>query len=185
MKKQFLGFTLSELLVSLTVIGLIAAFAVPKIIGDTSQNQLRVQIKEALNGIEALAVSGFAEERILENNPASLATFLIANIRNVKTRCPVSVSTAPACTPPGATGFSWNLNTFPGVLLNNNRTMISIDTALTGTDTVYIYVYDLSTGTPRQTRFPLIVGEGNATGGQGSLSRRDTINNTDTTWIYQ
>ena len=182
--KRFLGFTLSELLISLGVIGLIAAFSVPKIIGDSGQNQTRVQIREALNAVEGLAVQGFAEERILENNPASLAAFLIANIRNVRTRCAVSVSTAPACTPPGAIGFSWSLNTFPGVLLNNNRTMISIGTALTGTDTVYIYVYDLSTRTPRQTRLPLIVGEGNAAGGPGSLLLRDTINNTDTTWIY-
>ena len=186
--KRFLGFTLSELLVALGVIGLIAAFSIPKILVDTSQNQVRLQIREALNAIEGLAVQGFAEERITANDPASLATYVITNIKNVKRKCPTGIDTLETSCMPTLpdieSSLLWSESRGASVLLNNNRTMISIGRSLTGTDMVYIYVYDLSTGIQRDARFPLIVGEGNAAGGQGSLLRRDTVNNADTTWIY-
>jgi prepilin-type N-terminal cleavage/methylation domain-containing protein len=45
------GFTLSELLVSLSVLGLIAAFAIPSILAGVANNSKKALLKEAFNFI--------------------------------------------------------------------------------------------------------------------------------------
>jgi prepilin-type N-terminal cleavage/methylation domain-containing protein len=212
MKKQFLGFTLSELLVCLGVIGLIAAFTVPKVLADTARTQTRMQLKEALNAIESLAIQGFAEEKIVENNPESLTTYIFNNIKNVKRICANTVR-SQGCAGAAANLHWSNGTTNPGILLNNGSlivfqsspngspvtqayagSVIQTTGASTGEPNtcMYIMVYDtaansgipLSFGT-NTAHLPLVIREGNPRGGPGTLLKDDYIWGINYTWLYQ
>jgi type II secretory pathway pseudopilin PulG len=193
--KRFLGFTLSELLISLGVIALIAAFSVPKIIGDTNRNQTRIQLKEALNTIESLAIQGYAEDEIVEGSPTSMITYIMDNIRNVKRICRNN-SRTEGCA--GATAnLHWSNGATPGILLNNGSllafaTWMDCSEPTVGLTCSYIGVYDanansgipLSFGT-NSTHLPLILREGNPRGGLGTLLKKDYVYTINSTWLYQ
>ena len=209
MKKQFLGFTLTELLVSLTVIGLIAAFAVPKIMTDTTRTQTRMQLKEGLNTIESLVMQGFADGDIVENSTESVTTYVMDHVRNVKRICRTSAR-AEGCAGPTAS-LHWNNGAGPGILLNNGGLILFLSgpggaadfgsTIINGPNAgptgepntcMYIMVYDtaansgipLNMGT-NTAHLPLVIREGNPRGGLGTLFRNDYLYGVDSRWLYK
>jgi prepilin-type N-terminal cleavage/methylation domain-containing protein len=195
MKKQFLGFTLSELLVSLAVIGLIAAFAVPKIIGDTAKNQNKMQLKEGLTAIESIAMQGYADEEIVEGSPASMIAYVTSRIRNVARVCPNNAR-AQGCAGPNAS-LHWGDGAVPGIRLNNGSLILfatwpDCNEATVGTTCSYVMVYDstVNAGQPwnprtNSTHLPFIIREGNPRGGLGTLLKNDYIYGGDSRWLYQ
>ena len=193
--KRFLGFTLSELLVSLGVIGLIAAFAVPQIMVDTGRNQSRMQIKEGLNAIESLAMQGYADEDIVEGSPASMIAYVTSRIRNVALVCPNNARTQ-GCASPTANLY-WSNGAVPGIRLNDGSLILFAtwrDCPVTpvGTTCSYVMVYDarVNAGQPWNprtncTHLPFIIREGNPRGGVGILLKNDYIYGSDSRWLYK
>jgi prepilin-type N-terminal cleavage/methylation domain-containing protein len=72
--KRFKGFTLSELLVSLGVLGLIAGLTVPSIINSIETTKNRANLKEALQVVSAIVQAG-----VLNGEFQALTSFDIAN----------------------------------------------------------------------------------------------------------
>ena len=52
------GFTLSELLIALAILGLIATFTIPKILQSTQNQSLRASLKEAIAAVSEIAYEG-------------------------------------------------------------------------------------------------------------------------------
>jgi len=197
--KNFLGFTLSELLISLAVIGVIAAVSVPKIIGDTSRNQSRIQLKEGLNAIESLAMQGYADEDIVEGSPASMIAYVTSRIRNVAQVCPNNAR-AQGCALPASLGkLHWTDGAVPGIRLNNGSLILfttwgDCPVAPVGNTCSYVMVYDATVnagGAPwnaftNTSHLPFLLREGNPRGGPGTLLKQDYIYGawSNSLWLY-
>ena len=112
MTKKFNGFTLAEVLITLGIIGVVAAMTMPTLINQTNGAQYKAAYKKALSAISqgitlnvALEDKGFAEATVASNTAApadSVAGFLkgrmnIVNIDNGASYTSASV-TFPAIT---------------------------------------------------------------------------------------
>jgi type II secretory pathway pseudopilin PulG len=190
--KRFLGFTLSELLISLGVIALIAAFSVPKIIGDTSRNQTRLELKEALNTIEAMAIQAYSEEAIPEDNGRALITYILDNIKNVSKICRTQAR-VDGCTVPGHTYHwldSYGATEAPAILLNHGGLIIFQPTTTGSSALMYFMAYDQTSDISSYagsswTHLPIIIREGSSYGSLGSVPKSDPIFAANARWLYQ
>jgi prepilin-type N-terminal cleavage/methylation domain-containing protein len=208
MNRRFLGFTLSELLVALGIIGLIASFTVPKIMLATTEQQSKLELKEALNAIESLAMQGYADEKIIQNNIASFVDYIFDHIKNVKQICRTSVRNE-GCAKADSVLHWGNGVATPGIALNNGGLIVFFSASgvanyganivRTGlsTDTVntcfYLMAYDSQQTTEGSSgatirpyvHLPIVIREGNAGGGLGTIFKKDYIYNIQATWLYQ
>jgi prepilin-type N-terminal cleavage/methylation domain-containing protein len=95
-KKMSAGFTLSELLVSLAILGLISAFAVPKILNAVGDNSTRAIAKEAM------ATVAQAYDGVKADNNGVVSTAITANALTAKLNFVQSgqsdTATGTACT---------------------------------------------------------------------------------------
>jgi prepilin-type N-terminal cleavage/methylation domain-containing protein len=109
-----LGFTLSELLVSLAVLGLIAGLTVPSVINSIETVKKRALAKEALQIITDITSAGVLNgdfstitswDTVNQNGPTSITGYLTSKL-NAR-QCVTSDITSPGCTL-GWTGFPAN-----------------------------------------------------------------------------
>lgn len=63
-----LGFTLSELLISLAILGLIAVFAIPKVVQALTEQQLKAAGKEAISTLYSVLFEGWRTGELTQNS---------------------------------------------------------------------------------------------------------------------
>ena len=109
-----LGFTLSELLVSLGVLGLIAGLTIPSVINSVNKARQKSMAKEALQVITDITSAGVLNgdfstitswDTVNQNGPTSITGYLTSKL-NAR-QCVTSDITSPGCTL-GWTGFPAN-----------------------------------------------------------------------------
>jgi len=95
-----LAFTLSELLVSLSVLGLIAALTLPSILNGANQGNLKTRQREAINAVQNMVYEGYmnGEFASLSNyshvNSSDPLVALISSKLNAR-QCPKGQQAAP------------------------------------------------------------------------------------------
>ena len=89
MKTQNKGFTLSELLIALAILGLIATFTIPKVLQTTESNQRKAVFKETIGSITEIAYDMWHQNRLGDQD------YFLSRLNIVK-----------YCNP-GATGDCW------------------------------------------------------------------------------
>jgi prepilin-type N-terminal cleavage/methylation domain-containing protein len=117
-RRSHLGFTLSELLIAIGVLGLIAAFTIPKVLVSTSQTVNSALLKETIHDVAIVAQESALNEGI-NLDTASLSTYF-KNKYNVAKHCP-SDAVAQGCISPSYSydnGTTWNINEAAVVLQN-------------------------------------------------------------------
>jgi prepilin-type N-terminal cleavage/methylation domain-containing protein len=99
--RWFKGFTLSELLVSLTVLGVIAGLAVPKVVLSVQKSKVRNNAKEAIQTISSVSQQVYLEGQVQEI---------------------IGDGTRGDRTVPTSAYVSWFRNTFQGTFCENGNT---------------------------------------------------------------
>lgn len=125
------GFTLSELLVSLAVLGLIAAFAVPKVLNAVGNSSTLAIAKETISTITT-AYDGVKADSTVASVPSSTQAWRLVNklnyVRTATARTGTNTLTqgdlgATACTIPTANGTTAT----PCHILMHNGAVLAID----------------------------------------------------------
>jgi prepilin-type N-terminal cleavage/methylation domain-containing protein len=124
----FRGFTLSELLVSLAVLGLIAAFAVPKVLNAVGNSSTLAIAKETVSAITTAYDGVKADSQIASVPPSTQAWRLVSKlnyVRTATTRAGTNIGDigATACTIPTANG---TVAASPCHVLMHNGAILSI-----------------------------------------------------------
>ncbi|MCD7878770.1 MAG: prepilin-type N-terminal cleavage/methylation domain-containing protein [Candidatus Gastranaerophilales bacterium] len=106
MKK--LGFTLAEVLITLVIIGVIAAMTVPTLMNNTNQQEFRTAFKKAISGLNQALTLHYALEGLTAQD-YDTASGLVSSV--FKTRMSVIDSSTfsqynSALSPPSDTGFN-------------------------------------------------------------------------------
>jgi prepilin-type N-terminal cleavage/methylation domain-containing protein len=114
-KKRSLGFTLAELLISLAVLGVIATFTLPKILGGTGDKQNIAIAKE-----DYATVYGLMQDFTLSGQ-TDFKTYFFDYINAVK-KCP-NDGIAGGCRTVATTSNSPDASTWPTVLMPNGSTV--------------------------------------------------------------
>jgi prepilin-type N-terminal cleavage/methylation domain-containing protein len=144
------GFTLSELLVSLSVLGLIAALSIPSILAGVEKNQLKARYKETFNVISNVMQTGLASGELTTTGDIA---YLSKNMNAEK-----------VCTNAGAEGC-WggsdtvaNKSNTPGILLHSGASITDIENNTSGADRYFIDVNGASEPNIRcEDQFPVVV----------------------------
>jgi prepilin-type N-terminal cleavage/methylation domain-containing protein len=144
------GFTLSELLVSLSVLGLIAALAIPSIITALEKNQKKARFKETYNSIANVIQAGVASGELTDTG--NLAYFgRNLNAQKVCTNSGVEGCWAGTDTPS-------NTSTAGGILLHSGVTITDIESDATGGDRYFIDINGIEAPNIRcEDQFPVVV----------------------------
>lgn len=79
------AFTLSELLIALAILGLIATFTIPKVLQNVEANQKKAVFKECYASLSQVLQQG------LNQRPQYIDTYILNNLSGIKT-CPVSAN---------------------------------------------------------------------------------------------
>ena len=114
------GFTLSELLIALSVLGVIATFTIPKILDSGSNAQRNAILKEAHAALELASYEGYTLGQVNENIAyASVINYFMGKLNNVK-QCPNDM-VAEGCWPAGLdfAGTLYTEEDDPGMTLHN------------------------------------------------------------------
>ena len=110
------GFTLSELLIALAILGLIATFTIPKVLQSTGN-----QSKEALLKELYASLSEIHYKATLEGYQGSDWSYFRDHLNNISVACPSDSSAEGCFTQTGPR------NTESGFLLNNGVSIAGID----------------------------------------------------------
>ncbi len=120
------GFSLSEILIALGLLGLIAVFTIPKVLDSTTNAQKKAVFTEVIQLLNEALVKGVLSGDW--QNPSSEA-YLEANVKHVKF-C-FSDADGNGCYPPGATYIAW-VNDGQGMVFHNGAMLMGIqDTSST------------------------------------------------------
>lgn len=144
------AFTLSELLISLAVLGLIAAFAIPGILTGLDKNQRKSRFNEAFSVIANVVQTGVASG---EFSDTGNITYLSQNL-NPQKFC--TNAQLEGCW--GASDTAENSPTAPALLLHTTVAITDIETQATGADRYYIDVNGAAEPNLRcEDQFPIVV----------------------------
>jgi prepilin-type N-terminal cleavage/methylation domain-containing protein len=121
------GFTLAELLVVLGVLGVIAAFTIPKLLDNQYITQRRAVERETFAALSGAVQSGFSDRtlpRDITNTSTTTYVNYMANKLNAVKVCPNNM-TAQGCRSTITIGFFGNQNWLgPGFVLPNGATVL-------------------------------------------------------------
>jgi prepilin-type N-terminal cleavage/methylation domain-containing protein len=144
------GFTLSELLVSVSVLGLIASLAIPSIIVSLERSHKKALFKETFNVLSNGIRSGTDLNTLLELNDMN---FYRTNLNTQKT-C-TNAQTEGCWTGSNAPG---NVSSAGGITLQTGASITSFRNATTGVDRVFIDINGSNApNTLCEDQFPVVV----------------------------
>jgi len=143
-KRTRLGFTLSELLVSLSVLGLIAALTLPSIFNSVSAGKIKANQKEAIQAVQQMLYQGYMNGDFASitdwsfDSPNDPSIQYVTSKLNAK-NCPMGITTG-GCTHNwnnygygnGANNHSgrWVLPTGTLIWLHNNGSVVNNSTRM-------------------------------------------------------
>jgi prepilin-type N-terminal cleavage/methylation domain-containing protein len=111
------GFSLTELLVALLIIGNIAAFSIPKILNSQQNSQKKAVFRETLSAVNEIMYLGMMKGEIRADNNG---TYIISKLNATKI-CPVDVNLG-CWTPAMGT-----MTSLPGVVLPNGAVIAEME----------------------------------------------------------
>jgi prepilin-type N-terminal cleavage/methylation domain-containing protein len=131
------GFTLSELLIAIAILGVIAAFTLVKVLQVTDTAQNKAKFKEALATLNQPLFEGVQSGAINPNYSVSSnnGEYILSKILGNKV-CP-SNSQSEGCAPSSQTGYPFDLDE-PGVVLHNGVMMYGFNNNLYGVNGVVL-----------------------------------------------
>jgi prepilin-type N-terminal cleavage/methylation domain-containing protein len=138
------GFTLAELLIAITVLGVIVSFTVPKILRSIDNTQNVSVAKSGVAQLEAAMRQGLLTGAIQPGSSYfTLTNFLLGQINAVKI-CPNNSVTQGCRTAflPNSTGGDHSTN--PGMVLHDGSFVAIWGTQTEGTCRVYTILYDVN-----------------------------------------
>ncbi len=112
LKRAIRGFTLAELLIALTVLGVIASFTIPKVLTQMNKQQSDAVLKETVSAMMAIAREGVLRGELSNMNNGSY----IRNKLNVIRICSIH-SRNEGCAPPTEMGTTIDEWDEPGAVL--------------------------------------------------------------------
>jgi prepilin-type N-terminal cleavage/methylation domain-containing protein len=119
-QKRSVGFTLTELLISLAILGEIATFTIPKILTSQQSAKRAAVLKESISTIQAVIYNGILTRNLTLTNSYS---YISSNVNAVKL-CPTNARTEGCWTQPL---FDSNPQG-PGFILPNGATVSGFET---------------------------------------------------------
>lgn len=148
------AFTLSELLVSLSVLGLIASFAIPSILYSLDSSQKKARFKEAFNVLSTVVKSGTDFATLLRTGDMAV----YGQTMNALKVC--TNAQAQGCwTGSNASG---NVATSGAVSLQTGAVITGFESTATTTDRVFIDINGASEPNLLcQDQFPVVISVGN------------------------
>lgn len=117
------GFTLAELLIALVLLGLIATFTIPKILGSSDSSQKQAVFKETLSAIQLAFNQAVVNDEIRTTADYDVFKDYLNHVK--------------ACTPLCSSGCSHadqNRSNEPGLLLHNGATFCGLNSTFTAND---------------------------------------------------
>lgn len=123
------AFTLSELLIALAILGLIATFAIPKVLQTLGENQKKAIAKETISALHEALYSGWLSGEITQDSTIGQVGDFLASELNV----------VQDCQPGRATGNCVTSYSSPGHFDTSNRILVLHNGAwisLYGTDSL-------------------------------------------------
>jgi prepilin-type N-terminal cleavage/methylation domain-containing protein len=126
------GFTLSELLIALGLLGLISVFTVPKVLQSSQQSAIRANLKEAMAAFNEATFQGVLNGRIRSGYNAS---YVLGQLNAAKL-CPTQANSQGCYTvvPTGSTSTEYNEK---GIVLPSGAVIVGL-TDTTGDDSFWI-----------------------------------------------
>lgn len=109
-----MGFTLAELLIALSMLGIIATFTIPKLLNNTANNQKTSVLRETISTLSEAIYTGTKTNQFT-GTPASY--FL--NTLNAYKQCPANANTEGCWSHVHFDGLS----NYPGMILHNGATV--------------------------------------------------------------
>lgn len=109
------GFTLAELLIALGILGVIAAFAIPKVLSSQQDSKRKAIFRETIASIEAVTWQAFQEGKLV---PSSNGSYILSRLNTVKL-CNTNAD-AQGCWQHAMPGPE---ETEPGAILHNGATI--------------------------------------------------------------
>lgn len=134
------GFTLSELLIALAILGLIATFTIPKVLQNVETQSNRAKFKEAIGVINDLLMQGINSGAITSTRADG--TYFLNRLQTTKV-C-ASNSQSQGCSPASQIGGQYEYDE-PGVILHNGVMIVGLNNS-SSSDNGFIIDANGSTG---------------------------------------
>jgi prepilin-type N-terminal cleavage/methylation domain-containing protein len=116
------GFTLSELLIAVAILGIIAAFTIPKVLQDVGLSADKTRLKEAYGAVSSVWAAGFQEGTISSSTDISaIHNYLFSKLNGVKV-CRTSVLSEGCLT--HMSNIYWSTGNHPGIRLHSGVVLI-------------------------------------------------------------
>lgn len=118
------GFTLAELLIALSILGVIAVFTVPKVLQSQQDSKRLSILKESIATVSEILYEGWTEKKI---NASSNGLYILDHLNAVKV-CRTD-ATAQGCWDPSVSDPSGATSeaTRPGAILHNGAVVAGLD----------------------------------------------------------
>lgn len=124
------GFTLAELLIALAILGVIATFAIPKILQAQADQHKKAVIKEIYSALSDGFYQGYSSGEMTETN---VETYMTARLNYIR-RC--AQSETEGCW----AGSSFSDSDFVGYLFSNGVAVVGFDNGLSGSYEEWVYL---------------------------------------------
>jgi prepilin-type N-terminal cleavage/methylation domain-containing protein len=128
------GFTLSELLIAIAILGVIATFTLVKVLQVTDTAQNKAKFKEAIATLNTPLFEGVQSGAITDANSGSYMMSKLAGIKVCDTN-----SLVQGCAPSSQTGYSYELDE-PGIVLHSSAMLYGFNDNISSSNAAVIDV---------------------------------------------